>query len=157
MSGIGHTHAVDYWALGILTYEMCCGGANPWLTGDPAKDGEVGVYARITAHQAGKLSFPEGVNASKELIELLNDLLHPIPGSRLGERGVGPKEVRQAKWFAGFNWEKLEGGKLDAPHKKQAEEALKVALKGKQRPAGLSDKFAGEASIFSGFSSLFEK
>mmetsp|Transcript_17789 Transcript_17789/g.45577 ORF Transcript_17789/g.45577 Transcript_17789/m.45577 type:complete len:1043 (-) Transcript_17789:686-3814(-) len=158
VSGQGHGFAADFWALGILTYEMCCGGANPWLTGDPAKDGEVGVYARITAHTPGSLKFPEGgTPPSAPLVEVLNDLLHPIPGSRLGERGVGPKEVRQAKWFAGFNWEKLEAGKMDAPHAKQAKDALNTALKAKTKPAGMSDKFSGEPSLFSGFSSLFEK
>jgi len=78
-----------------------------------------------------------------------------VAASRLGERGVGPKEVRQAKWFSGFNWEKLEAGKMDAPHKKQAADALSAALKSKAKPAGT--KYSGEASIFSGFSSLFEK
>jgi CRP-like cAMP-binding protein len=38
VSGQGHGLAVDYWALGTLTYELITGGANPWLTGDPAKD-----------------------------------------------------------------------------------------------------------------------
>ena len=80
VSGQGHGMAADFWALGILTYEMCCGGANPWLTGDPASDGEVGIYARISAHMHGNLKFPEGTSPSKELQELLNDLMHPIPG-----------------------------------------------------------------------------
>ena len=152
VSGQGHGFAADFWALGILTYEMCCVG-NPWLTGD---DSEVNVFARITAHTAGSLTFPEGGSApSSQLVELLNELLHPVAASRLGERGVGPKEVRQAKWFSGFNWEKLEAGKMDAPHKKQAADALSAALKSKAKPAGT--KYSGEASIFSGFSSLFEK
>jgi len=157
VSGQGHGFAADFWALGIFTYEMCCGGANPWLTGDPGKDGEVGVYARITAHTPGALQFPDGVNASKELTDLLNELLHPIPGSRLGERGIGPKEMRSHKWFAGFNWEKLEAGKMDAPHKKQAQDALTAALKAKTKPSGAVDKYKGDTSLFSGFSSLFEK
>ncbi len=65
--------------------------------------------------------------------------------------------MRQAPWFTGFNWEKLEAGKLDAPHKKQAVKAQEDALKAKVKPDGLSAKYAGDTSLFSGFSSLFEK
>lgn len=155
VSGQGHGLAADFWALGILTYEMCCGGANPWLTGDPAKDGEVGVYARISAHTHGGLMFPEGSKPSDELTTLLNEFLHPIASSRLGEKGVGPREVRTQKWFNGFNWEKLEAGRLDSPHAKQAKDAISGALKAKAKPDGV--KYSGDVSLFSGFSSLFEK
>ena len=62
VSGQGHGLAVDFWALGTLTYEMITGGANPWLTGDLAKDSEVGIYQRISMHQAGNLKFPDGVD-----------------------------------------------------------------------------------------------
>ena len=37
----GHGLPTDLWALGILTYEMICGGGNPWLTGLPEQDSEV--------------------------------------------------------------------------------------------------------------------
>ena len=153
VSGQGHGEAVDFWALGILTYEMITGGGNPWLTGDPAKDSEVGIYSRISSHEAGSLKFPDGVSPSAPLVELLNDLLHPIAGSRLGERGVGAKEVRQAKWWNGFDWNKLESGKLDAPHKKQAEQALAAAMKANTSLS--NEQFKGDGGIFSGFSSLF--
>merc|ERR1719198_763239 len=77
VSGQGHGFAVDWWALGTLTYEMISGVANPWLTGDPAKDSEVGIYQRISMHQPGALKFPEGTSPSQTLRELLNDLMHP--------------------------------------------------------------------------------
>lgn len=65
VSGQGHGLAVDFWALGTLTYELITGGANPWLTGDPAKDSEIGIYQRISVHQAGSLKFPDGVEPSQ--------------------------------------------------------------------------------------------
>ena len=61
----GHGLAVDFWALGTLLYELVTGGANPWLTGDPAQDSEVGIYQRISTHQAGNLKFPDGVDPSQ--------------------------------------------------------------------------------------------
>jgi serine/threonine protein kinase len=153
--GQGHGFAADFWALGILTYEMCCGGANPWLTGDSVEDSEMGIYARISAHSLGGLKYPEGSSPSKELVEVLDGLLHPVPGSRLGERGMGPKELRQAKWFNGLHWDKLEAGKLDSPHKRQAHEAESAALRGRTKPDGLGSRYSGEAGLFSGFSSIF--
>ena len=38
-------------------------------------------------------------------------------------------QVRHAMWFSGLQWEKLEAGKLDSPHRKQAAEAITAALK----------------------------
>uniref|UniRef100_A0A7S2DG28 protein-serine/threonine phosphatase n=1 Tax=Haptolina brevifila TaxID=156173 RepID=A0A7S2DG28_9EUKA len=153
VSGQGHGHAADFWALGILTYEMITGGANPWLTGDPGKDSEVGIYQRISMHEANGLKFPEGVVVSTELTIFLNDLLNPLAEARLGERGVGAREVRQATWFEGYNWEKLESGRMEAPHKKQAAAAIDAALKAKAKPT--SEPYTGDASVFAGFSTLF--
>jgi len=145
VSGQGHGLAADWWALGTLTYEMITGGANPWLTGDPAKDSEVGIYQRISTHQPSTLKFPDGVDPSSDLKEILNDLMHPNSSRRLGFRGTGPKEIRQAKWLQDYNWEKLETGKLDAPHKKQAAAAADSAVsKGAKKSAMLPDVYSGE-------------
>jgi len=154
VSGQGHGLAVDFWALGTLTYELITGGANPWLTGDPAKDSEVGIYQRISMHQPNGIKFPEGVSPSSGLVDLINELMHPEAQRRLGSRGTGPKEVRNAKWFSGFSWEKLENGKVDGPHKKQAEQAIKVTLQGGQKKLP-SEDYKGDTSWYSGFSSFF--
>lgn len=158
VSGQGHGLAVDFWALGTLTYEMITGGANPWLTGDPAKDSEIGIYQRISMHQAGSLTFPDGVDPSQPLRDLLNELTHPAAQRRLGARGTGPKELRHATWFNGFQWEKLEAGKLDAPHRKPATDAITAALKSPsngKKSAILPDEYKGDTQWYSGFSSFF--
>ena len=157
VSGQGHGLAVDYWALGTLTYELITGGANPWLTGDPAKDSEVGIYQRISMHQPGALKFPDGTSPSQPLIDFLNDLMHPQAHRRLGARGTGPKELRLAKWFNGFGWEKLEAGKMDAPHAAQSNDSIKECLKksnGKKSEI-LPDQYKGDTAWYSGFSSFF--
>ena len=155
VSGQGHGLAVDYWALGTLTYELITGGANPWLTGDPAKDSEVGIYQRISTHTAGGLKFPEGTSPSAELVELLNDLMQPNAQRRLGARGTGPKEVRLAKWFEDFAWDKLESGKLDAPHKEKAADSIAKVLKsGQSKSSLLPDKYSGDTGWFANFSTF---
>jgi len=138
VDGQGHGIAVDYWALGILTYEMCFGGANPWLTGDSVKDTELGIYQRITAHTAGSLAFPDG--GTEELEEYLNDLVHPVANERLGARAGGLKEVRLAPWFANFQWEALETGQLRSPCADEALDALDSALKARTTPEGIERK-----------------
>jgi len=94
---------------------------------------------------------------SGPLAELLNDLMHPVAGRRLGARGQGPKELRNAKWFSGFQWDKLELGKLDAPHRKQAEQSIQQTLKSGngKKSALLPDEYKGDTSWYSGFSSFF--
>jgi serine/threonine protein kinase len=129
----GHGLPTDLWALGILTYEMICSGGNPWLTGDAAQDSEVGVYSRISAHRAGALTFPDGVSVSAPLAALLNKLLHPSPAGRLG-CAHGPKELRDAEWFGGFQFAELEAGEMKAPHAKAAADAVAAALQKKRSP-----------------------
>jgi serine/threonine protein kinase len=152
VSGQGHGTAADWWALGILTYEMICGGANPWLTGDAAKDSEVGVYQRISLHQAGALKFPDGCSPSGELTSLLNGLLSPIAATRLGARGIGPKEMREQAWFGELAWERLEAGELVSPHKEHAEKALATAVKTNRKQSVVS--YSGDKGLFSTFSTL---
>jgi CRP-like cAMP-binding protein/serine/threonine protein phosphatase PrpC len=157
VSGQGHGLAVDYWALGTLTYELITGGANPWLTGDPAKDSEVGIYQRISTHQPNSLKFPDGISPSPPLVEYLNDLMHPQAHRRLGARGTGPKELHLAKWFNGFAWDKLEAGKMDAPHKKQGADNIASVLKNSpaKQSALFPEEYKGDTGWFAGFSSFF--
>jgi len=150
VSGQGHRTPADFWALGIFTYEMITGGANPWLTGDPGKDSEVGVYSRISAHTFGKLVFPEGIQPSQPLCVLLNDLLHPTPDDRLGGRGVGPSEAQQADWFKTLDFKKLRAGELEAPHAKACKEALAKAVKTGNKPQ--ADSYKGDSKVFAAFS-----
>jgi len=117
----------------------------------------VGIYQRISQHQAGDLKFPDGVEPSAPLKELLNDLMHPVAERRLGARGQGPREIRNSKWLLNFTWEKLEAGKMDAPHRKVAADALASALKTSagKKSSLLPDEYKGDTQWYSGFSSFF--
>ena len=44
--------AVDFWALGVLIYELVH-GSSPF-----AASSEIEVYSKITAHQAGRKAYP---------------------------------------------------------------------------------------------------
>jgi len=133
VSGQGHDQSVDYWACGILMYEMML-ESNPWLTGDAAKDSELGIYARISAHKGGSL-MDTGLSEKAEIF--LNGLLEPAADQRLGVRGVGPEEIRANSWMADMDWYALSNSSLTGPHA-SATKAVKPP------PASLTDKYTGD-------------
>lgn len=86
----GHGFAVDWWALGIVTFEMLQ-GRPPFVdeTGDALK-----TYQKILE---GKIRFPAYFDkASKELIK---GLLTADVARRLGSRKGGEAELKAHVWF----------------------------------------------------------
>jgi serine/threonine protein kinase len=146
VSGQGHSKEVDYWALGILLFEMVCGQA-PWLTGDDLKDTELSIYAKISAHTSGSLELPE---QSSFMVNFVNDLLEPQPDKRLGARGVGPEELRATDWFRGYDWGKIQAGLTKSPHVDAAARASATEV----APAELSDVYTGDKEWCEGFSAF---
>jgi len=148
VSGQGHGLPTDYWDLGIFTYEMITGGANPWLTGDPAKDSEVGLYSRISGHKHGQLAFPEGVNPSPALTSLLNDLIHPNADDRLSVFS----RFCDHSWFAEaqLNFNAIKAGDTRAPLQKEVQALLQKVTKASVRLT--ADKFTGDNKQFAAFS-----
>ena len=128
VSGQGHSLPVDFWALGVLIYEMVT-GSGPWITGDPNQDSEVAIYNRISGHQAGHMPLPNDFALSEDLVFLLNELLEPNPMKRIGARGVGAEEFKTLKWFDGFTFAECEIGEMLAPHADTCAELFVVAEK----------------------------
>ncbi|OZJ01746.1 cAMP-dependent protein kinase catalytic subunit PRKX [Bifiguratus adelaidae] len=89
----GHGKEVDWWAMGILIYEMLA-GYPPFFD-----DNAFGIYEKILAN---KLSFPGHFDsASKDLIK---KLLMGDRTKRLGNLKGGSKDVKNHKWFKGTDW-----------------------------------------------------
>ena len=102
--GRGYTSAVDFWALGILTWELVAGTA-PWSTSRRDKWRQIVVYEAILA---GLPAFPE--HFSEELNKFLTALLQKKPEERLGARGAKKEE-----WLADTLWEQLWSTSLEPP------------------------------------------
>ena len=100
----GHDLAVDYWALGVLIYEMVT-GIPPFYSTDPME-----VYEKILM---GAPSIPS--TFSKNLTDLVKKLLKSQQAKRLGNTKGGNKTVMEHKWFASFDWEAVAAGRLVAP------------------------------------------
>ncbi|XP_061364855.1 serine/threonine-protein kinase UCNL-like [Gastrolobium bilobum] len=92
--GDGHEFAVDWWALGILTYEMLY-GATPFK-GKNRKE----TFRNVL------LKEPEFVGKKTELTDLISRLLEKDPTKRLGYvRGVS--EIKEHQFFRGVKWDLL--------------------------------------------------
>eukprot|EP00812_Abedinium_dasypus_P001185 NODE_1142_length_1232_cov_325.703483.p1 GENE.NODE_1142_length_1232_cov_325.703483~~NODE_1142_length_1232_cov_325.703483.p1 ORF type:complete len:278 (+),score=91.45 NODE_1142_length_1232_cov_325.703483:3-836(+) len=99
----GHGKPVDWWTLGILTYEMSV-GFPPFVDQDP-----MGIYKKILA---GKVSFPKSFD--KHAKNLVKRLLTADLGKRYGNLRNGAGDVKQHKWFKAIVWDQLIEKKLPA-------------------------------------------
>lgn len=107
MCAQNHTIAVDYFALGVMGYELMM-GYRPYL-GKSRKE----IKEKMMAKQASvKLQeLPKGW--SKESLDFINRLLQRKPANRLGLRG--PSEVKGHEWFKYYPWKDLYNMRLQAP------------------------------------------
>ncbi|KAL3631692.1 Phototropin-2 [Castilleja foliolosa] len=94
ITGEGHSSAIDWWALGILLYEMLY-GRTPFRGKNRQK-----TFANILHKD---LTFPSSITVSLAARQLIHALLNRDPGSRLGSNG-GANEIKQHPFFRGINW-----------------------------------------------------
>nr|AML76542.1 putative LOV domain-containing protein [Gyrocarpus americanus] len=94
ITGAGHTSAVDWWALGILLYEMFY-GYTPFRGKTRQK-----TFANILHKD---LKFPSSIPVSLHARQLMYRLLHRDTRNRLGSH-EGANEVKRHPFFRGVNW-----------------------------------------------------
>ncbi|KAL5764207.1 hypothetical protein ACOSQ2_016801 [Xanthoceras sorbifolium] len=94
ITAAGHTSAVDWWALGILLYEMLY-GYTPFRGKTRQK-----TFANILHKD---LKFPGSTPASLHAKQLMYRLLHRDPKNRLGSH-EGSNEIKRHPFFKGVNW-----------------------------------------------------
>lgn len=99
----GHNQAVDWWALGVLLYEILCGRT-------PFVDTQSKMFRKICDATP---KFPKEVSASAR--DLMRKLLSPVPSTRLGMLRGGVQDVKKHPWFAGFDWNGLQRRQLSPP------------------------------------------
>ncbi|KAI7905396.1 camp-dependent protein kinase 9 [Cokeromyces recurvatus] len=89
----GHGKAVDWWALGILIFEMLA-GYPPFFD-----DNSFGIYEKILM---GKVQFAAHFDPLAK--DLLKRLLVSDRTKRLGNLKGGSEDVKRHKWFRGVDW-----------------------------------------------------
>uniref|UniRef100_A0A0R3TR71 non-specific serine/threonine protein kinase n=1 Tax=Rodentolepis nana TaxID=102285 RepID=A0A0R3TR71_RODNA len=84
--------AVDWWALGVLVYEMIC-GETPFYSDDL-----VTTYSKIMSHTTS-LHLPKDIAITPSCLDFIKRLLSP-EDVRLGSGPEGAEEVRNHSWFS---------------------------------------------------------
>jgi len=91
--GTGYNYAVDWWALGVLLFEMLS-GYSPFYSSSPLE-----IYKNILS---GRIKFPSGMSPAAK--DLLKGLLTRDPRRRLGTVCNGISELRHHPFFLGIQW-----------------------------------------------------
>lgn len=100
----GHNHGVDWWALGILIFEMLA-GYPPFYDHNPYE-----VYRRITV---GYFEFPAQVSINAR--KLISAFLEMDISKRLGCMVNGANDIKQHVWFKGVDWSMVSKKKIQPP------------------------------------------
>lgn len=104
----GHNKGVDYWALGILMFELIA-GYTPFC---PDNADQITLFKRIIK---SKLAFPIDVRFSMQSQNLITCLLTKNQSYRFGCLARGDRDIREHGFFADINWKHLYDKKLHAP------------------------------------------
>ncbi|ORZ30315.1 camp-dependent protein kinase [Catenaria anguillulae PL171] len=101
----GYGRAVDWYALGVLIFEMLA-GYPPFYDED-----HVRMYEKILQ---GKIKWPSHFDPAAK--DLLKRLLTTDLTKRYGNLKGGSKDIKMHKWFAGLDWNKLYNRQIPPPY-----------------------------------------
>lgn len=100
----GYNKAVDWWALGVLVYEMAA-GYPPFFADQPIQ-----IYEKIVS---GKVRFPS--HFGSDLKDLLRNLLQVDLTKRYGNLKAGVNDIKNQRWFTSTDWIAIFQKKIEAP------------------------------------------
>lgn len=106
IANTGHNIATDYWALGILIYEMLT-KKTPFRDKDDLR-----VYENILR---GIYSVKFSLKVSKKAELIIKALCRQEANERLGYQKNGRNDIKKHKWFTGFDWDGFHTQSIPAP------------------------------------------
>lgn len=108
ISSTGHNHALDWWTVGILLFELMAG--YPPFESDTPSD----IYGKVM-DGIGMVLFPPSCGGPCG--DLINALLQQEPTMRLPMRAGGAQNIKDHAWYEGFAWEALRSLEMEPPYK----------------------------------------
>ena len=130
--GKGHGFAVDFWALGILVYELFF-TRGPFFNNNPLK-----MYLNVIS---GSFRYPK--TFPEQAKRLVSGLLAVDPSKRLGTLAGGVEDVKSDAFFEGLDWKMLLQKKVRAPvipKKRELQRLVPCQIKS-QEPMNIPMKF----------------
>ncbi|CAB3247199.1 unnamed protein product [Arctia plantaginis] len=104
----GHDIAVDWWSVGVLTYELLT-GASPFTV-----EGEKNTQQEITKRIV-RCSYPVPPDVSPEVQDFIRKLLVKDPRRRLGGGEGDADELKRHPFFQDLDWEAVSRREIRAP------------------------------------------
>jgi protein kinase A len=113
----GHDKGVDYWAFGVLIYEMLVGRSPFYAYGTD----QVSLFKRIVQV---KYSFPPGGIVNEVAQDLIQRLIVRRQANRFGCLARGDMDIRDHSWFSVIDTDKLLNKKIQSPWTPQIKDPL---------------------------------
>eukprot|EP00978_Attheya_sp_CCMP212_P020976 scaffold60724_cov56-Attheya_sp.AAC.1 len=113
----GHDKGVDYWAFGVLIYEMLVGRSPFYAYGTD----QVSLFKRIVQV---KYSFPPGGIVNEVAQDLIQRLIVRRQANRFGCLARGDMDIRDHSWFSVIDTDKLINKKIQSPWTPQIKDPL---------------------------------
>ncbi|DBA03214.1 TPA: hypothetical protein N0F65_003934 [Lagenidium giganteum] len=153
IKGEGHNISADYWALGVLMYEILC-GHSPFSQG---KRDDIEIFNNITTFDPTQLKWPAGT--SSELKDVVERLLCQDLTRRLGFRDAKSnfaanacEDIKTHPFFAGTSWEATKIGSFAAPLEVAASNRFREISTGADASEiNIGTKYKGDYEWLTGF------
>ncbi|ESO01971.1 hypothetical protein HELRODRAFT_94328 [Helobdella robusta] len=107
----GYNKAIDWWAFGVMIFEMVAGYV-PFHAFTKTE-----TYQRILSGQ-----FYTPSTFSKDLINLIRNLLKTDPKFRLGNTNNGINDITNHLWFGSINWTDIFEKRVESPFKPEVKD-----------------------------------
>uniref|UniRef100_A0A8D8Y790 non-specific serine/threonine protein kinase n=1 Tax=Cacopsylla melanoneura TaxID=428564 RepID=A0A8D8Y790_9HEMI len=104
----GHDIAVDWWSVGVLTYELLTGASPFTIEGE--RNSQQEISRRIL-----KTEPPIPEDLSPDVADFISQLLVKDPRKRLGGGDLDAEELKRHPFFNVIDWEDLASKKIKAP------------------------------------------
>jgi len=146
----GHDEAVDYWAFGVVLYELLV-GKNPFYDHGAS---QMDVFKRIVRLEYDMPDYLKNTPASN----LIQRLMVRQPSKRLGNLANGYLDIKRHPWFKenGIIFKKIRRKEHQAPWVPQAKDPLELNLLQKMMSLDFQEPPSrrlsrSEQEIFKGF------